>query len=65
MRLLSILLIFCLVAGCKKNKTCYDCYTNDGSGARLEEEVCTDGNPRDKLPRTNVNGNLSWVCAEQ
>lgn len=60
-----ILLLAIIIASCSKNKTCYDCQAADSTGGTYKEKVCTDGDPKAKLPRTDANGNLVWHCTER
>jgi hypothetical protein len=52
------------LAACSKNKTCYRCQCISGTRT-YDEKVCTDGDPKKKLPETDSQGRLGWQCTEQ
>lgn len=64
MRIIVILFVLAL-ASCKKNKTCYDCQAANSTGGYYNEKVCTEGDPKAKLQRTDAYGNLIWHCTER
>lgn len=64
-RLLLTLVIAVSLISCSKNKTCYECQAADSTVGTYKEKVCTDGDPKAKLPRTDANGNLIWHCTER
>lgn len=56
-------ILACLALSCSKKNDgpCYDC-TAISAGTTYNEVVCTDGQPEDKLPDSDANGNLNWTC---
>lgn len=64
-RLLLTLIIAVSIISCSKNKTCYDCQAANSTGGYYKDRVCTDGDPKAKLQRTDANGNLIWHCSER
>lgn len=67
MKRVKILLFVCvaiLFTTCSKDKPCYVCEAI-GQGNTYHEEVCTSGDPKDKLPKNDNGGVLQWVCTER
>lgn len=65
--LLSLLILSSI--SCSKSKTpvnqkCYKCEAIS-QGNFYKENVCTTGDPYEKLPKQDAGGNLGWICTEQ
>jgi hypothetical protein len=58
------LILLISIAACSKNKTCYKCIAVSGT-TNYDKKVCTDGDPKSKLPASDANGTIGWTCTEQ
>lgn len=64
--------MLCLTAtlSCSKSNNplsskCYKCEAIS-QGTTYKENPCTDGDPYEKVPKKDPNGNnLGWICTEQ
>lgn len=70
MKKLTILLLVLVSLSCSKNKEsvtgkkCYKCEAIS-QGRTYNEDVCSTGDPYEKLPKQDSGGNLGWICTEK
>lgn len=61
---LIVILLTIFALSCSKNRVCYDCEAGSG-GQVYKEKVCTDSDPKQKLPTHDANGAIGWSCKER